>query len=204
MLFSICAHVVEDLPEGAAIEKILELRGAILRIRRGIGRLPLFVVIGLPLTLEVVFPSAARPEFRLLEINGFYALIERALHAGAQVAAIILAWRHIGNHRIAAVNDVFAVHVSLRLIPMIGAVEFAVEVVLVAAPGHAGHEIDDVAVVAPGGHKSRHFGADAIHHGCIGIHIDARRPWIAALEGKAILSAALGEFGVALRLGNNE
>ena len=96
-------------------------------------------------------------------------------------------------------NDVLAVDVGLRLVPMVGAVEFAVEIVLIAAPGHAGHEIDDVAVVAPGSDKARKFGADPVDHGRIGIHVDARRPGIAALEGQALFGATpLGKFGIGL------
>jgi hypothetical protein len=59
-------------------------------------------------------------------------------------------------------------------------------------------------VVEPGGHKPWKLGTDAVHHGRIGIHVDARRPRIAALERQAFFDAALGELRVALRLANSE
>ena len=60
--------------------------------------------------------------------------LERALYARGQVPAIILARRNIRDIAVAAVDECLP-STSFGLVPVIRAIELAVEVILVAAPG---------------------------------------------------------------------
>src|SRR5580658_3445687 len=83
---------------------------------------------------------------------------------------------------------------------MIRPVELPIEIVLISAPRHAGHQIDDVPVIAPGADQPRKLGADTISHRHIGVEVDARCPRISALKVEPLLDAALCEFAISWRL----
>src|SRR5437660_888279 len=129
------------------------------------GWLPRFTVKGLPLPLKAFRIAAAHPEFRLFQMNCFGPGIERALDADTKEFSVIRAGAHVIN--VPAMADLVSVAIGLRFVLMIDAVEFGVEVILVLTPGHAGHDVDAVAMIAPGLHPARQIGADAVSNGDI-------------------------------------
>ena len=65
-------------------------------------------------------------------MDGLRAGIQRALHAHAQELAVVRPRAHVIH--VAAVADLVAVALGLRLVLVIDAVEAAVEIILVIAP----------------------------------------------------------------------
>ena len=183
---------IEDLRERPAIQIVLQLRRAVLGVRRGIRGLPVLFVVRLPFAFEILLPTAACPELGLFQVDGLGAGVECPLDSHGQILPVILAGRDIRNVAVAAVQDRFAVGLSLGLIPVVLAVELAVEIILILAPGHTRHNVDGVAMLPPGFDVAGHARADAVHHRDIRIEVGARRPWSAGLKTQPLLSRAVG------------
>ena len=106
--------------------------------------------------------------------------IQGALHADAEEFAVVGAGAHVID--IAAVADFIPVSLGLGLVLVIDAIEAAVEIVLIFAPGHAGHDMDTVAMVAPGGDAGGQIGINAINDGDIGTEVAVGGPRSAGLK----------------------
>src|SRR5208282_6117395 len=105
-------HIVEDLLKGTAVEKVLELGRPPLGVDGTVGRLPILAEITSPLALESLRVAAADPEFRLFEMDGLGAGVERPLDADAEILAVVRAGAHVVD--IAAVTDLVAIPIGLR------------------------------------------------------------------------------------------
>ena len=193
MLLAVFLDEIEDLRERPAIQKVLQLGRAILSVHRRIRRAPFLLVVRLPLTLEILFPPARGPELRLLQMERLRAGVERPLHTGRQIAAVIQARRDVRNRLVAAMQNPFTLAVGLRFIPVPRSVELAVEVVLILSPRDAGHHMDGVAVIAPTGDIGRHFRTDPVHHGDIAIDIHARLPGASSLKTQPFVAGIAAE-----------
>src|ERR1017187_2354712 len=127
--------------------------------------LPGFAVVGLPFAFETFRVTGVHPEFRLFKMDGFRARIERALHADAEKLSVVSPGAHVVN--IAAVTALLSVRQSLRLVLVIDAVEAAIEIILIVAPRHAGHDMDAITMIAPSLNPVRQFCIYAIDNGYI-------------------------------------
>jgi hypothetical protein len=78
-----------------------------------------------------------------------------------------------------------AVAVGLLLVFVVVAVEIAAQVILVIAPGDAGHQVDAVAVIAPGLDALRQGGIESIDNGDIRAQIAVGLPRRVGLEASA-------------------
>ena len=74
-------------------------------------------------------------------------------------------------------QHLLAVAAHLGLVPVLLAVEVAVEIVAVLAPRHGGHHGDMVAMLAPAANARGHGGVDPVDHRRIRREVDARRPF---------------------------
>lgn len=92
---------------------------------------------------------------------GNLRVVDPCLDKEASVAG---ARRYIGNLRIAAMQHLLAVAAHLGLVPVLLAVEVAVEIVAVLAPRHGGHHGDMVAMLAPAANARGHGGVDPVDH----------------------------------------
>ncbi len=149
-----------------------------------VGRLPVFAVVLAPLAPEAFRVPAANPELGFLEVNGLGAGVEGALDADAQEPAEARPRAHIID--IAAVTDLVAVAIGLGFVLVVDAIEPAVEVVLVIAPGYARHDVDAVAAVAPRLDPLGQAGVDAVDDGHIRAQVAAAAPALAGLEAGAL------------------
>ena len=147
-----------------------------------------------PLALEPLGVPAADPELGLLQMDRLRASVHRALHALAEELAKVLAGRHVID--VAAVRNHVAITVSLGLVDVPDTVEPAVEVVLVLAPGDAGHEVDDVSLGLPLGDPRGEPCVDPVADGDVGPELDLSIPPGMGLEaGPFELLARVGGSG---------
>ena len=177
---------VEHLAERAAVEEVLQLARAVLRIRRRNRILPRLVVVRLPLALEPFFPAGAHPVFRLFEMDALRAGVEGTLDAFNDEVAV-------GDGRadvviIFAVPDQAAALFLLDFVHVVLAVEVAVVILCVFAPSDAAHDLRDVAAIFPRFETGGQAGVDVVRHRNVGIKIDARVPRVLRLEGKSLFS----------------
>ena len=138
---------IEHLLQRPAVEKILQLRGAPLRVHRGIRRTPFLIVIRLPLPLEPFRITRPHPEFRLLQMNRLGSRVQRPLHPHAQIFAVVRPRRHVIN--VAAVADLVPRAIRLRLVLVVDAVEPPIKIILVLSPGNPGHHMNSIPLLAP-------------------------------------------------------
>src|ERR1017187_677752 len=200
MLLAIDFRKIEDLRQCPSVQHVLQLRRTVLCIRRRIGSLPFFSVVGLPLALEVILPTAAGPELRLFEIHSLRAGIECPLDSDRQIVAVIHAGRDVGD--IHAMLHQLAIAVLLRLVPVVLSVETAVEIILVLSPRHSGHHLDPVPTRTPAREVRRQPWIDAIGHYNIPVQVGTRRPRSMRLEAQSLVVASLLCRGDLLRSGN--
>src|SRR5262245_41074780 len=119
VLLAVFASEIEDLGKRPAIQIVFELGCAVLRVGRRVRRLPVFVIVGLPFALEILFPAAARPELGFLQMDRLGSRIERPFYSQREIPPVILARRNIRDVAIAAMKNQFAVGLRLRLVPMV-------------------------------------------------------------------------------------
>ena len=60
------------------------------------------------------------------------------------------------------------------------------KIILIFAPGHAGHDVDAIAVVAPGADARRQIGVNAVNNGHIRAQIAVFAPRFSGLETRAL------------------
>jgi len=116
--------------------------------------------------------------------------VEGPLDALREILPVVFAGGHVGHVAAVAVHDDLAVAVGLSLVPVLLAVVLAVEVILIPAPGHAGHDVDGVAAPPPGLDIAGQVVADAVDHGHVGVEVDPRVPRSAGLEAQTILGCS--------------
>src|SRR5581483_1553493 len=155
-----------------------------MRVHAAIGRLPILVVIGAPFALEAFGVAGAVPELRLFEVNGLGSVVQGALHTDAEILAVVCAGAHVID--IAAVADLVAIALGLRLVLMVDAVPASVEIVLIVAPSHAGHDVDAIGRIAPGFDARRERTVNTINQGDIAAEIADGRPGPGSLETGAL------------------
>ena len=177
-------HIIKDLLQSAAIEEILELGSAPLGFDGTVRRLPVLPIIPPPLALEALRIAPPHPEFRLFQVNGLSARIERALDPHAEKLPVISPGTHVID--IAAVADFLSGKVRLGLVLVIDAVKSAVEVLLVATPGNAGHDVDAVAVLAPALDALWQARINAIDDGHIRAQVRRATPGLSGLKTGAL------------------
>ncbi len=112
-------------------------------MRRG----PVFAVGCAPGALEPLAIPGARPEFRFFQVDGLRSGLDRCQHALGEI--ITEGWAGAHMIDIPAVRNDVAPPVGLRLVDVPFAVKLAVQVILVVPPGHARHDVDDVALIFP-------------------------------------------------------
>src|SRR5882757_4640126 len=123
------------------------------------------MVVVAPFALETLRIPGAIPEFRLLEMNRLRPGIKRPLDPNAKEFAVIGAGTHVIY--IAPVADLVSLTICLRFILVVDSIEAAVEVILILAPGHPGHDMDAITVLAPGFNPRGQIGVYAIYDGDI-------------------------------------
>ena len=106
--------------------------------------------------------------------------IESALDADAEELAVVFRRRHIID--IPAMADLVAIAVGLGVVHMVDSVEAAIEVILIFAPGDAGHQVHPVAALSPAFHPLGQAFVDAVHEGDIRAEIALRAPGLRCLE----------------------
>ena len=99
---------------------------------------------------------------------------------GVSLFAVVGAGRHVIH--VAAVADLVAVAISLGLVLVIDAIEAAIEIILIFAPGDSGHDMDAIAMFPPGLDSRRQIGVNTVNDGDIGTQIPRRSPRFARLE----------------------
>ena len=177
-------HMAEHLLERPAVQEVFQLRRPPLAVHRLVRRLPWLVVEALPFPLEAFRVACPGPELGFLQMHCLHARIEASLHANAQVLAEVLRRAHVVH--VAAVADLLAVAVGLRVVHVVRPVEPAVEIVLIMPPRDAGHQVHAVAAVPPALHAVRQRAVDAVHHGHVGPEVAQRAPGLRRLEAGAL------------------
>ncbi|MNM80102.1 hypothetical protein D3C81_920520 [compost metagenome] len=135
-----------------------------MRILRGMGRLPWFVVIILPFALERLGVTAFHPKFRLLQMDGFHTGVNSRSNPFHEKVGIANRWHHVRNIYRSSVDNHLAVLIFLGFIPMGATVRLAVQVVLVTSPGHPGHQMYPIPPRRPLSDTLGHRFPYAIHH----------------------------------------
>src|SRR4051794_24260785 len=125
-------------------------------------RLPWLVIVGLPFAFESFGVAGAGPKLGLLQVDRLHAGIERTLDSDAKIVTEIFGGTHVVD--IAPVADLVSISIGLCVVLVIYAIESAVQIILVFPPGDAGHEMNTVAVVAPGFDAIGERGPDAVDH----------------------------------------
>lgn len=158
-------------------------------------RLPILEVVGAPRAFEALRVTATDPELGLFEVDGLDAGIEGALDADAQEPPVVLAGAHVVD--VAAVADLSALSVGLGLVLVVDAVEAPVQIVLVVAPRHAGHDVNPVAAIPPRPDAPAEGRIDAVHNRHVRSQIAVRAPALTGLETGAFepRQRVLGEGG---------
>src|ERR1017187_94452 len=141
------------------------------------------MIIGFPFALESLRVAGAIPEFGFLQINRLGTRVQRTLHADTKKFAVVGAGRHVIH--IAAVTDLVTVAVGLDLILVIDAVEAAIQIILIFAPGDTCHDVDAITMLTPGFDARGQIGINAINNGDIGTQISGWTPRLARLERSA-------------------
>src|ERR1035441_1946564 len=143
-------------------------------------RLPRVAVVTAPLALEAFRVAAVHPELGFLEVDCLGAGVERALDTLAEVFPVVGPGAHVIN--IAAVADLVPGTIRLGFILVVHAVKPAIEVILVIPPRDARHDVDAVAVVAPGLDAPRQAGVDTINEDHVGAQVGYSAPGRPGLE----------------------
>ena len=188
--FAILLGVGKSLIECSIIEMILQLVGEICVGSAQVLRAPFEAVIFLPLALESIAIACPSPKFGFFEINRFDTGIYHAFYVAFLEILQKMARRHnVGNER--AVPNGVAVDGLLPLIEVPTTIPLACEIVLIFAPGNAGHKMGDVAMIAPRLHsffKSlataalAGVAAHTIHYSHIGAAVGGRLPRLRGLK----------------------
>jgi hypothetical protein len=147
MLLVVLFDEIEYLFQCASIEIIFEKRRFVLRFRRGIRRNPILVIIGIPLSFESLAPSGSHPKLGLLQMDCLRARIQCTLDSDTEKLAVIDPRAHVVD--VTAMGYDIAIFVRLRFIHMVDSVESPVKVILIRAPRHTGHYLDDVTLLFP-------------------------------------------------------
>ncbi len=171
MLLVVLLDRIEDLLEGAPIEVVLQPRCPPLGIHRPMGRDPLLAIELPPLATETLGVTAANPELGLLEVDGLGSGLEGALHPHAEEPAEVFPWAHVIH--VAAVADLLAFPVGLGFVLVIDAVETPIQIVLVIAPGDAGHDVNPIAAIAPGVDPAGQAAIHSVDNCDIGPEVDS-------------------------------
>jgi hypothetical protein len=106
------------------------------------------MVIITPFALETLRVTGAIPKFRFLQMDRLGPGVQCPLDANAQEFAIVGAGRHVIH--IATMADFVPGAIRLRLVFVVDAVETSVEIILIFAPGDAGHDVNPITMIAPG------------------------------------------------------
>ncbi|OQB36607.1 MAG: hypothetical protein BWY09_01887 [Candidatus Hydrogenedentes bacterium ADurb.Bin179] len=141
-------------------------------VHAGIRFLPGFPIEQLPFPLEGLTPSGLRPIFRFLQENGLGAQVHRGLYDFFDVLYVGVTGDVVPDGRTVSVHIEFAGFGGLHLL-FFEAVRRLV-IVVIAAPGDAGHHADGVALFTPLGNAFRESGIDAVDDGHIGANIQLR------------------------------
>src|SRR5262249_26341052 len=98
--------------------------------------------------------------------------------------SLIRAGTHIVN--IAPMTYFLAFTVGLRLVFMINAIETCIQVILIMAPGNAGHNMNEITMLAPALNAFWQAGINSVNDRYIGTQIASRAPTLACLEARAL------------------
>ena len=109
--------------------------------------------------------------------------LQRALDADAKEFAVVGAGTHVIY--ITTVADLVAVAICLCFVLVVYTVEAAIEVILILSPRDTRHDVNAIAVFAPGFDARRQIGVNAINDGDIRTQIPLRTPRFARLEASA-------------------
>ncbi len=164
---------------------ILQLGREVGRFRGFVLRTPGSAVIGLPFAFEGVAVAAGGPEFGLFQEDGVHPGVDDTLDMTLlEISEVILRGNDIGH--VLPMPEGVAGNIDLALVPMGPAVPLAGEIVAIAAPGDAGHEVRRVAALPPGGQAflQRDPAAHAVHHDGIGPGVDGGTPALGGLDGR--------------------
>src|SRR5258707_1090447 len=110
--------------------------------------LPILIIIILPLTFEPLFVAVLHPKFRFLEMDRLRPGFKCSSDTHAEVSAVIRPRTHIIHAATVAVGS--AVSIGLLLIFVVHPIESPGQIILVLPPGNTGHDMDAVAMLAPG------------------------------------------------------
>src|SRR5437899_2342682 len=113
-------------------------------------RLPFLAIIILPFPLETRLITVLHPILRFFQVNGLRACVQRPLDADPQKFSVIGPRTKVKDVPAAAVKMAIAVAIGLFLVFMVHAVETAMEIILILAPCYPGHNMNPVAMLAPG------------------------------------------------------
>lgn len=161
-----------DPVEAAGEQVLLELSGAEMRFGAAVRRLPRLAEKGLPFPLERFRVAGAGPEFRLLEMDAFDAQLDDRPEFLQQVLGEAERRNHVRDVCAFTVQDRRSVVRGLRVAPVVRAVPPSVQIVLIGAPGDAGHQMDAIAGLSPPRDALRRGGVEAVHHDEIGAQVD--------------------------------
>ena len=187
------------LIQGAIVQVILEFGRQI----SGLGRLfpgtPGRTVIGRPFPFEGIGIPGGLPEFRLFQKDVVHACVDDPLDMPLlEILQVILRGNDIGNHAAVPERVSGGVHLPFVQVPL--PVPSAREIILVCAPGDAGHEVSLVAPRPPGGQAvfqgtavgRTRIAAHPVHHHRIGPVVQSGTPALGGLEGGFY---AIGRWG---------
>lgn len=163
-----------DAVQTTRVQISLQLGRSVLRVLRSVGRLPRLVIVIAPFAFERLRVSALHPEFRFLQVNGLHPGIHRRTNPLDKKICITDGWYHIRNIYRGSMDDRLAILILLGFVPMGAPVNLAVQIVLVTAPGHSGHEMHMVAPLRPFANALGHRFPNAIHHHKIRLQIVGR------------------------------
>ena len=180
------------LVQRTVVQVVLQFAGEVGGFGGLVLRAPGTLVVVFPFPFEGLAVAAPAPEFGFFEIECFHAGVYDAFDLGLlEVLEVVEARDDIGDH--VAVPDGISFGLDLAFVQMHLAVPLTCEVVLVTAPGDAGHEVDPVAAIPPGLDPVFDGGtaaaaavggisSDAVHHHGIGPVVDRGFPGLRRLE----------------------
>ena len=161
-----------DPVEAAGEQVLLELPGAEMRFGGAVRGLPRLTEEGLPFPLERFRIAGAGPELRLFEVDAFDAELDDRAEFLHQVLGEAERRDHVRDVGALTVQDRRSVARGLRVGPVVGAVPPSIQIVLIVAPGDAGHQVDAIAGLAPPGDALRRGVVEAVDHHEIGAQVD--------------------------------
>ena len=169
---------------------VFQLGGQVGGFRRLVLGAPVVAVIRFPLALERLGIAAMGPELGFFQEDMVHPGVDDALDVPLlEVGEIVLSGNDVRDHR--PVPDGIPFHPHLAFVQMPFSVPTAGEIILITAPGDAGHEMRLVPPLPPGSQPGLHatrgvlvrgIPAHAVHHHGVGPVVDGRPPSLRRLE----------------------